>query len=130
MTVKGAVWYADGHVAQSHHLPWTASEDVILGRGFIDRDLEGNALHRWCSAHGLHRSAGAIDRRLVELSFFDSKVPVKHYPVGRGQERGTMVNGDFAKQARASAAAELRNQIRLAKLEAVAGVPPFKPKDV
>ena len=130
MAREGAVWYAEGHMALTHALPWTAEEDVLLSRGFIDQDLEGEALYKWCAKQGLMRSAGAMDRRLVELSFFDAKVKKKHYPVGRGQERGEFVGTTRQARAQAAAKAELANQIRLAKLEAKLGIPPFKPKDL
>ena len=130
MTRKGVVWYAEGHMALSHGLPWTAAEDVILSRGFIDQDLEGIALYEWCVKHGLMRSAGAMDNRLVELCFFDAKVKKSHNGSGRGQPRGTFPDRHKRARSLADAQTNLANQIRLAKLEAKLGLPPFKPKDL
>jgi hypothetical protein len=92
--------------------------------------LEETELHRWCAKSGLNRSPGAMDRRLVELCFFDAKVKKKHYPVGRGQERGEMTDRKRRDHALLAAKANLANQIKLAKIEAKTNLPPFKPREL
>lgn len=104
-------------ISTRQNRPWTDPEVATMARGFIDLDLDGNDLHRWCRQQGIDRTPGAIDQKLVQLEFFD-------------QVRAPRVSEIIDKQKRTAkdlAARNLRNQIKLAHLEAAAGpIPPYK----
>jgi hypothetical protein len=103
---------------------WSAKEIADIARAFIDLDLDGPDLHKWCRDNGIDRTPGAIDKKLSDLNFFDDATPAKataHAPT-KGRAARTV------KSARQCALANLQNQIKLAKLEIEAkSAPPYKP---
>jgi hypothetical protein len=101
--------------------PWTAEEIANLARAFIDLDLDGIDLHRWCQLNGINRTRGAIDKKLHDLAFFDPCPPAANHNPRRDRAKITTA-------AKWAAEANLRNQIKLAKLELAAGsIEPYKP---
>lgn len=105
--------------------PWTKEELAVLARGFIDEDLDGSDLHKWCKRQGINRTPGAIDKKLHDLNFFDDT------PIAKPSTKRNGVPIDCQEQFRAKVAEQarrnLQNQIRLAKLELDADIArPFK----
>lgn len=118
---EGFVWYAEGHIANSHPIPWTKEEDLLLARGYVEHDYIGEELHLYMKKSGSTRTPGAIDIRLTKLNFFMQKDPYI--------ERSSPAAHSHRRKRLAAAERELANQIKLAKLEAANGVPLFKPKE-
>lgn len=105
---------------------WTAKETADLARAFIDLDLDGPPLYRWCISHGINRSPGAIDARLAKLNFFDTEAVLDEIKA-RPKPKRLTVNGIPDKKL---ADANLANQIKLARLEAEAGAPLYRPGNI
>lgn len=122
-----------GRIGQSlgghHALPWSPADDAKLGHAFIDLDLDGDALYRWCRKNDIMRSPGAIDARLAKLNFFDNSDLQ-----ARVADLAPKVRACFT-QAKPTDAYRLEltrralaNQVKLAKIEA-ATAPLYRPKD-
>ena len=94
-------------------MPWTPTEDAALGRAFIDLDLDGPPLYKWCRKNNILRSPGAIDARLAKLNFFDTPDD----PPGTKRMIAHTDRIDKKEEQRRKAALNLKNQIALAKLE-------------
>lgn len=105
--------------------PWSAKEVALLGYAFIDLDLDGPDLHQWCKANGVDRTPGAIDVKLRDLRFFDDTLPPRLSRMPRASIRHGATLRDKAEEMKL-AKRNLALQIKLAKLEAAAGVPPYK----
>jgi hypothetical protein len=101
--------------------PWTPQEIATVAKGFIDHDLDGRPLYRWCRENGVQRTDGAIDAELRKLNFFDAPPQLSRYAYESTKRRRDQ-------KAILDAKRNLALQVRLAKLEAEAGVPLFKPK--
>lgn len=120
MPKRGGVWYATGDINQNHAPLWTKEEELKLYRAFIDLDLDGPALYKWCKDNGLNRTPGAIDQKLTRANFFKLTPPPEKLIRAH-------VNKD-RRYAQERANRNLRNQIELAKLEAETA-PLFKPPE-
>jgi hypothetical protein len=124
MPRNGARWHA-GQSIEGAALPWTPKEIADLARAFIDLDLDGPRLYAWCAAHGINRSPGAIDARLAKLNFFDTEAAENEIKA-RPKPAKTYTGIPDKKLADFN----LANQIKLARLEAEAGAPLYKPKEI
>lgn len=108
-------------ISGGRSMPWSPKEDEMLGRAFIDLDLDGTALHIWCRKNGILRSPGAIDARLVRLNFFDT-ADLKR----KMRDFHPRLNPDYKMRAELSRK-QLANEIKLARIEALSA-PLYKPK--
>jgi hypothetical protein len=126
MPTQGCVWQAPANIRDVKPRKWSDSEKAALARAFIDLDLDGPDLYRWCKANGIDRQPAAIDAQIARMDFFDNDV-AKQKATEWVKKRYHLAGSRLTHPGNApayleAARKELANQIRLAKLEA-----PFAP---
>jgi hypothetical protein len=105
---------------------WSDKEVALLSRAFLDLDLDGADLHKWCRENGINRTPGAIDAKVLQQGFFDPDRRMEKLKPGCKQP-AVRQSPEAKRVAVARAKAELRNQIKLARLEMAANAaPPYK----
>ena len=122
MPRSGAVWLIGNQLMRAPAPAWSAQELAKLAKGFIDLDLDGSDLHRWCVKNDVLRTPGAIDKKLIDIGLVGPE------ETNKPRRKFTWQPSGDPEEAKKLAKKCLKQQVTLAKLEMQAGGPVYKPK--